>query len=276
MATDVTKRNNVTISGSGSRPMLFAHGFGCNQTMWRFVSPHFETDYQVIRFDYVGSGESDLSAYDPDRYDSLDGYAQDVTEICEALDLDDVIFVAHSVSTVIGMLAAIEQPERFDELVLLGTSPCYLNDPPDYHGGFEREDLEGLLEMMDKNYIGWSDYFSSLLMQQAEAKEVEAELDRSFCSTDPHIMRQFAEVTFFSDYRDIVPEVPTSSLMIECTDDIIAPMEVTRYMENHLPKTTLKVLDVAGHCPHMSHPDETIAAIDAYLHSSSPRSSDAA
>jgi sigma-B regulation protein RsbQ len=276
MATDLTKRNNVTISGSGARPILFAHGFGCNQTMWRFVTPHFEDDYRVIRFDYVGSGESDLGAYDPDRYDSLDGYAQDVTEICEALDLDDVIFVGHSVSTVVGMLAAIEQPDRFDELILIGTSPCYLNDPPDYHGGFEREDLDGLLEMMDKNYIGWSDYFSSLLIRQAEAKEVEAELDRSFCSTDPHIMRQFAKVTFFSDYRDIVSEVPTSSLMIECVDDIIAPMEVTRYMENHLPNTTLEVLDVAGHCPHMSHPNETITAIDAYLHSSSPRSSDAA
>jgi len=276
MAVPITERNNVTVSGQGSQPMVFAHGFGCNQTMWRFVAPSFEDDFRTVRFDYVGCGDSDLSAYDPDRYDALDGYARDVLEVCDALDLTNVIFVGHSVSTVIGMLAAIEQPDRFDELVLIGTSPCYLNDPPDYHGGFEREDLEGLLDMMVKNYIGWSDYFSSLLMQQAEAKEVEAELDRSFCSTDPHIMRQFAEATFFSDYRHIVPEVPISSLMVECADDIIAPMEVTRYMETNLPRTTLTVLEVAGHCPHLSHPDETTAAIDAYLHSSSNQPSETA
>lgn len=265
MARSVVERNNVTVTGDGTRPMLFAHGFGCDQTMWRFVAPHFEASYQTVLFDYVGSGNSDISAYDPDRYDSLEGYAQDVIDICEALDLTDVVFVGHSVSTVIGMLAAIDQPDRFDELVLIGTSPRYLNDAPDYHGGFEREDLEDLLEMMDKNYVGWSDYFSSLLMQQAEAVEVEDELDRSFCSTDPHIMRQFAEATFFSDYRDVVPHVPTSSLMVECADDIIAPMDVTRYVKTQLPNATLTVLDVAGHCPHLSHPQDTTAAIRSYL-----------
>ncbi len=266
MATDVLRRNNVTVAGEDGPPMLFAHGFGCDQTMWRFIAPHFEADYQTVRFDYVGSGDSDLGAYDPDRYDSLEGYAQDVLDVCEALELDDVIFVGHSVSTVTGMLAAIEQPDRFDELVLIGTSPRYLNDPPDYYGGFEREDLEGLLEMMEKNYIGWADYFASLLMQKAEGTDdVVEELDRSFCSTDPHIMKQFAEATFFSDYRDVVPAVLTSSLMVECRDDIIAPMEVTRYVEEHLPNTTLRVLDVAGHCPHMSHPDETTAVIQQYL-----------
>jgi sigma-B regulation protein RsbQ len=276
MPTNVVERNNVTVTGDGTQPLVFAHGFGCNQTMWRFVAPAFEADYRTVLFDYVGCGASDLSAYDPDRYDSLEGYAQDVTDICEALDLSDVIFVGHSVSTVIGMLAAIEQPDRFDRLVLVGTSPCYLNDPPDYHGGFEREDLEGLLEMMDKNYIGWSDYFSSLLMQQAEAKEVVDELDRSFCSTDPHIMHQFAEVTFFSDYRDVVPEVPIPALMVECADDVVAPMAVTHYVEAHLPDATLEVLDAAGHCPHMSHPDETIRAIQTYLEDSPRRSSDPA
>jgi sigma-B regulation protein RsbQ len=276
MASEIIDRNNVTVSGGGTQPMIFAHGFGCNQTMWRAVAPAFTDAYRTVLFDYVGCGDSDLSAYDPDRYDTLDGYAQDVLDICEALDLENVIFVGHSVSTVIGMLAAIEQPDRFDRLILIGTSPCYLNDPPDYHGGFEREDLEGLLDMMDKNYIGWSDYFSSLLMQQAEAKEVEEELDRSFCSTDPHIMRQFAEATFFSDYRDVLPNVPTPALMVECRDDIIAPMTVTRYVEDHLPDATLTVLDAAGHCPHMSHPDETTAAIDAYLNGAPAPSSDPA
>jgi len=273
MPTDVKERNNVTVRGEGSQPLLFAHGFGCNQAMWRFVAPHFEATYRTVLFDYVGSGGSDLSAYDSDRYGSLEGYAQDVLDICEALSLDDVVFVGHSVSTVIGMLAAIEQPQRFDRLVLIGTSPRYLNDPPDYHGGFEREDLDGLLEMMDKNYIGWSEYFSSLLMQQAEAKEVEDELDRSFCSTDPHIMREFAEATFFSDYRDVLPDVLTPVLLVECRHDIIAPMAVTRYVEDHLPDATLTVLDAAGHCPHLSHPEATKAAIQTYLDDSSSRSS---
>ena len=266
MAADILERNNVTVAGENGPPMLFAHGFGCDQTMWRFVAPTFEDDYRTVCFDYVGAGGSDLSAYDPDRYDTLEGYAQDVLDVCEALVLEDVIFVGHSVSTVIGMLAAIEQPGRFDELVLIGTSPCYLNDPPDYHGGFEREDLEGLLEMMEKNYIGWADYFASLLMQKADGSDdVVDELDRSFCSTDPHIMQQFAEATFFSDYRDVLPDVPTSSLMIECRDDVVAPMAVTRYVQEHLPRTTLTVLDAAGHCPHLSHPDETTAAMRDYL-----------
>jgi sigma-B regulation protein RsbQ len=267
MSAPIVERNNVTVRGEGTQPLLFAHGFGCDQNMWRFVAPHFEAAYRVVLFDYVGAGGSDLSAYDPDRYDALEGYAQDVIEVCEALDLTDVIFVGHSVSTVIGMLAAIEAPGRFEELVLIGASPCYLNDPPDYHGGFEREDLEGLLEMMDKNYIGWADYFASLLMQRAEATEVVEELDRSFCSTDPHVARQFAEVTFLSDYRDAVPQVPVSSLLVQCRDDIVAPPPVSHYLEAHLPDATLRMLDAAGHCPHMSHPEATTTAIEAYLSS---------
>ena len=265
MSTSIVDRNNVTVRGEGDQPMLFAHGFGCDQNMWRFVAPHFEDAYRVVLFDYVGAGESNLGAYDPDRYGTLEGYAQDVIDVCEALDLRDVVFVGHSVSTVTGMLAAIEAPDRFDDLVLIGASPCYLNDPPDYHGGFEREDLEGLLEMMDKNYIGWADYFASLLMKQAEATEVTEELDRSFCSTDPHVARQFAEVTFLSDYRDAVPEVPVSSLLVQCRDDIVAPPAVSRYLEAHLPDATLSLLDAAGHCPHMSHPAATTTTIKAYL-----------
>jgi len=265
MPPPIVERNNVTTAGTGDRPMLFAHGFGCDQNMWRFVAPRFEDAYRIVLFDYVGAGDSALSAYDPDRYDALEGYARDVIDVCEALDLTDVVFVGHSVSTVIGMLAATAQPDRFDELVLIGASPCYLNDPPDYHGGFERADLEELLEMMDKNYIGWADYFASLLMQQAEATEVVEELDRSFCSTDPHVARQFAEVTFLSDYRDAVPAVPTSSLLVQCRDDIVAPPAVSRYLETHLPDATLTMLDAAGHCPHMSHPERTTEAIEAYL-----------
>ena len=267
MMSPILHRNNVTVTGTDGPPMLFGHGLGCDQNMWRFVAPPFEADYQTVLFDYVGSGGSDLSAYDPNRYDTLDGYAQDVLDVCEALALTDVVFVGHSVSSVIGMLAAIEQPDRFDELVLIGASPCYLNDPPDYHGGFEREDLEGLLKMMDKNYIGWADYFASLLMQQADAPEVVEELDRSFCSTDPHVARQFAEATFLSDYRDVVPTVPVPSLLIQCNDDIVAPPTVSRYLDEHLPASTLTLLDAAGHCPHLSHPDVTVQAMEAYLFS---------
>jgi len=269
MSAAIVERNNVTVRGEGDRTMLFAHGFGCDQNMWRFVAPAFADEYRTVLFDYVGSGGSDLSAYDPDRYDTLEGYARDVLEVCAALDLSDPIFVGHSVSTVIGMLAAVDAPDRFAELVLIGASPCYQNDPPDYYGGFDRADLESLLSMMDKNYIGWADYFASLLMQQAEAESVVEELDRSFCSTDPHVARQFAEATFLSDYRDVVSEVPTSSLLIQCADDIVAPPSVSRYLETHMPDATLTMLDVPGHCPHLSHPDATTDAIKAYLDPSS-------
>jgi sigma-B regulation protein RsbQ len=265
MPANVRERNNVTVQGEGEQVMLFAHGFGCDQNMWRFVAPDFEDRYRTLRFDYVGAGGSDLSAYDADRYDSLDGYTQDVLEIVDALNLDDVIFVGHSVSTVIGMLAAIEAPDRFNRLVLIGASPCYLNDPPDYHGGFDRADIEDLLDMMDKNYIGWADYFASLIMQQADDKEVVDELDRSFCSTDPHIARQFAEVTFLSDVRDAVPQVPIPSLLVQCREDIVAPPAVSRWLAEHLPDSTLTMLDAAGHCPHMSHPAATVSALNAYL-----------
>ena len=265
MAPDVRERNNVTVQGEGEQVMLFAHGFGCDQNMWRFVAPTFEDRYRTVRFDYVGAGGSDISAYDADRYDRLAGYTQDVLEIVDALDLDDVIFVGHSVSTAIGMLAAIEAPDRFDRLVLIGASPCYLNDPPAYHGGFDRADIEDLLDMMDKNYIGWADYFASLIMQQAEATEVVDELDRSFCSTDPHIARQFAEVTFLSDVRDAVPEVSIPTLLVQCRDDIVAPPAVSRWLDEHLPNATLTMLDAAGHCPHMSHPAATVSALNAYL-----------
>jgi sigma-B regulation protein RsbQ len=219
----------------------------------------------------VGAGNSDLSAYDPERYGDLHGYKEDVLEICEALDLTDVVFVGHSVSTVIGMLAAIEAPDRFAHLLLIGASPCYLNDPPEYHGGFDRDDIEDLLSMMDKNYIGWADYFASLLMQQAEDPDVIDELDRSFCSTDPHIARQFAEVTFLSDQRDAVPNVSTPCLLVQCREDIVAPPSVSRYLIETLPTATLTMLDAGGHCPHMSHPTKTTSALNAYLSTNSPR-----
>jgi sigma-B regulation protein RsbQ len=267
MSVDVRKRNNVKVFGRGSQPMVFAHGFGCDQNMWRFVAPAFEDDYRIVLFDYVGSGGSDLGAYDPERYSSLDGYADDVLDVIRALDLRDVIFVGHSVSAMIGVLAANREPDRFDRLILVGPSPRYLNDAPDYVGGFERGDIEGLLETMDRNFIGWANFLAPAIMKNPERPELGAELTESFCSTDPKIARRFAEATFFADNRADLRNVAVPSLIMQCSDDIIAPREVGEFLHRELPASTLRVLEATGHCPHMSAPEETIRVIREYLQS---------
>ncbi len=265
MKQNILLRNNVKVTGKGTQPVLFAHGFGCDQNMWRFVTPAFEDDYRLVLFDYVGSGKSHLQAYDPERYGSLDGYTQDVLDVCGELDLQDVIFVGHSVSSVVGMLAAIREPERFARLILVGPSPRYINDPPGYVGGFERADIVGLLDVMEKNYIGWANFLAPVVMKNAERPELTRELEESFCSTDPKIARRFAEVTFFSDNRHDLAKVPVPSLIIQCSEDALAPLEVGEYLDRHLPQSTLRVLKATGHCPHMSHPEETVQVIKEYL-----------
>jgi sigma-B regulation protein RsbQ len=265
MPVDILTRNNVRELGRGTQPMLFAHGFGCDQHMWRYVTPAFENDYRIILFDYVGAGKSDWSAYDAERYATLDGYAQDVLDICETLDLHDVIFVGHSVSSMIGVLAANAQPERFAKLIMVGPSPRYINDAPDYVGGFERSDIEGLLETMDKNYIGWANFLAPAIMQNADRPELGAELTESFCSTDPVIARQFAKATFFSDNRSDLSRVTSPSLILQCSDDIIAPNAVGEYLHRELRDSTLRVMKATGHCPHMSAPEETVRLIKEYL-----------
>lgn len=269
----IIARNNVRVSGSGTQPMLFAHGFGCDQNMWRYIAPEFESDYKVILFDYVGSGKSDLESYDAQRYSSLEGYAEDVLDICHALDLRDVILVGHSVSGMIGVLAANREPELFDRLVLLGPSPRYVNDLPDYQGGFERPDIEGLLQMMDSNYIGWANFLAPVIMKNADRPELSEELEASFCSTDPIIARRFAEATFFADNRADAAKVTVPSLIVQCADDSIAPQSVGEHLRGTMKGSTYRLLDVTGHCPHMSHPSETIDAIREYLSSnpSTPR-----
>jgi sigma-B regulation protein RsbQ len=262
---DILARNNVHVSGNAAAPpMLFAHGFGCDQNMWRYITPAFERDYRIVLFDYVGSGKSDLGAYDEQRYSTLDGYAQDVLDICEALDLRDVIFVGHSVSSMIGVLAARQQPERFAKLVMVGPSPRYINDDG-YVGGFERADIEGLLDLMDRNYIGWASFLAPVIMKNGERPELTAELQESFCSTDPRIARRFAETTFFADNRGDLADVPVPSLILQCAEDAIAPVEVGVYLSKTLPASTLRMMRATGHCPHVSHPDETIEAIREYL-----------
>ena len=264
MHKDVLTRNNVKILGKGTQPMLFAHGFGCDQHMWRYITPAFENDYRIILFDYVGAGGSDLAAYHPDRYGNLHGYALDVVEICAALQLKDTIFVGHSVSSMIGLLAAIEAPEHFAKLVMVGPSPCYINDTG-YKGGFERSDIEGLLDTMDKNYIGWANFLAPQIMGHAERPELGEELKESFCSTDPVIARQFAEATFFSDNRSDLPKTDLPTLILQCSEDIIAPVEVGEYLSRNLKNSTLRVMKATGHCPHMSEPEETITLIRQYL-----------
>ncbi len=265
MTFDIRARNNVSEIGRGSRPMLFAHGFGCDQQMWRHVAPAFADDYRVVLFDYVGSGRSDIAAYDARRYAALDGYAQDVLDVCEALDLTDVVFVGHSVSAMIGVLAANRAPERFARLVLIGPSPRYLNDPPSYVGGFERADVDGLLEMMDRNYIGWANALAPSIMGNADRPELGGELTASFCSTDPVMARRFAQATFLADNRADLAHVRVPSLILQCTDDVIAPLEVGRYLHGALPGSTLREMRATGHCPHLSAPDETIALMREFL-----------
>lgn len=264
MTNDVLKRNNVTISGSGSQPILFAHGFGCDQQMWRFITPAFEEQYKIILFDYVGCGGSDLKAYNKERYASLQGYAQDVLDICAALQIENAVFVGHSVSAMIGLLASLHAPQHFKQLVMVGPSPCYVNDG-DYIGGFTRSDIEGLLDTMDKNYIGWANFLAPAIMGNADKPELGEELKQSFCSTDPVIARRFAEVTFFADNRADLAKAKIPSLILQCSEDIIAPLPVGHYLHQNLPNSRLKVMEVSGHCPHMSAPQETIALIKEYL-----------
>ena len=265
MNSDVLARNNVTVLGQGTQPMLFAHGFGCDQNMWRYLVPAFADDYRIVLFDYVGSGRSDLSAYDPERYGSLEGYAQDVLDVCHALDLRDVVFVGHSVSAMIGVLAANREPERFAHLVMVGPSPRYLNEPPDYVGGFEPADIDGLLETMDRNYIGWANQLAPAIMNNPDQPELGAELAESFCSTDPVIARRFASATFLSDNRADLARVRVPTLVLQCSEDMIAPTVVGEYVHRRIAGSTLRIMEATGHCPHLSAPGETIALVREYL-----------
>jgi sigma-B regulation protein RsbQ len=261
----VVERNNIVVSGAvQGQPMLFAHGFGCDQNMWRFVAPAFEDEYRVFLFDHVGAGKSDSSAYDREKYSSLDGYATDVLEICRDLELRDVIFVGHSVSAMIGVLAAAREPSRFDRLVFVGPSPRYLDDDG-YIGGFTREDIDGLLESLDSNYLGWSQAMAPVIMGNADRPELGEELTSSFCRADPAIAKHFARVTFLSDNRADLAQIDIPTLVLQCQDDVIAPEEVGAFVQRELPRAELVLLDATGHCPNLSAPDETTTAIKAFL-----------
>ncbi|RUS47390.1 alpha/beta fold hydrolase [Cohnella sp. AR92] len=265
MTINILERNNVKLVGQGDRTIVFAHGFGCDQEMWRHLVPLFERDYRIVLFDYVGSGTSQLRYYDPIKYNELTGYSQDVLEVMEALDLSDAIFVGHSVSSMIGLLAANQDPARFGKLVMIGPSPRYMNDLPDYYGGFDRSEIDELLTMMQMNFIGWASYLAPIVMQNPERRELSDELEKTFCSRDPHIARQFAEVTFLSDCREELKHFSIPSLILQCSDDSIAPIEVGHYLHDHLKGSTMRIMNAKGHYPQLSHPEETAALIRQYL-----------
>lgn len=267
---NIIERHNVKVSGpADGQPMLFAHGFGCDQNMWRFVAPRFETDFRVILFDHVGAGGSDISAYDPERYASLSGYASDVLAICEDLDLHDVIFVGHSVSSMIGALAAVAEPERFAKLVFVGPSPRYIDDGP-YVGGFKEQDILELLDSLDSNYLGWSSAMAPVIMGNPERPELGQELAASFCRTDPKVARQFARVTFLSDNRADLERVTTPTLILQCSNDAIAPLAVGEYVLEKVANSFMTVLNATGHCPNLSAPEETARAIGAFVRGDRP------
>lgn len=244
--------------------MMFLHGFGCAQGMWRFVEPAFRDEYQTILVDQTGAGDSDLSAWDPEKYSTLHGYAEDVLEICRELDLRDVVFVGHSVSTMTGILAARREPDRIGSLILVGPSPCYVNDG-DYVGGFERSDIEDLLNVLDSNYLGWSATLAPVIMGNPDRPELGEELRESFCRTDPAIAGHFARVTFLCDHRDDLEGMPQPSLILQCREDAVAPLCVGDYLNRKLSGSQLYVMNATGHCPHLSAPEETVKAIRGFL-----------
>ncbi|WP_442591255.1 alpha/beta fold hydrolase [Pedobacter sp. AW31-3R] len=260
----ILKRNNVIIKGEGTPPMMFAHGFGCDQNMWRYITPAFEDTHKIILFDHVGAGKSDLKAYDPIKYKELDGYAQDINEIATELNLENIIFIGHSVSAMMGIIAANRQPQLFKTLILVAPSPSYINDE-DYIGGFSKSEIDELLESLDTNHMGWSMTMAPLIMSNPDRTELSEELTASFCRTDPTIAKQFARTTFLSDCRNTLSSCTIPSLILQCSNDIIAPIEVGEYMHKKMVHSKLSILEATGHCPHLSAPEETISAIKAYL-----------
>ena len=261
----ILKRNNVRVIGSGSQPIFFVHGFGCNQNMWRFVAPSFQSDYKIILLDLVGCGDSDSSAWSPEKYDSLNAHASDILEVCDELGLtEDVIFIGHSVSSMIGILANNRKPNLFSKLILVVPSPCYVNKG-DYKGGFDQDSINDLLKKLEEDYESWANSLAPLIMGNPDSPLLSNELNASFCATNHIIAKHFAKITFLSDNRADVKKVKTPSLILQCKEDVIAPEYVGKYMHENMAHSTLQQLNVKGHCPHMSGPSKTIYAIKDFL-----------
>jgi len=263
--SSIIQRNNITIQGSGKEVMLLAHGYGCNQSMWRFITPAFEQQFTIVLFDHVGSGQSDLTAYNYEKYNTLKGYADDIIEICTILDLKNVTLVGHSVSCMIGLLAANKAPHLFARHIMVCPSPRYLNDE-DYVGGFSAQDIQELAEALDSNYLGWSSAITPVIMGNPDQPAFTEELKNSFCRNNPEIAKHFAKVTFGGDNRQDLPKNQIKTLILQCSSDFIAPLAVGKYVHEHTPHSKLHILKATGHCPHLSSPQETIEAIQDFLH----------
>lgn len=262
---DILKRNNINITGGGEKTVLLAHGFGCDQNMWRFMLPELEKQFTVVVFDYVGSGQSDLESFSTKRYSSLEGYAKDVEEILVALDLVNVSIIGHSVSSIIAGIASTHVGDRISDITMICPSPCFMNLPPDYVGGFERDDLEELINLMDKNYIGWANYLAPLVMGAGHSSELIGELSGSFCSTDPIVAKTFAKATFFSDYRSLLKDIPTPALILQSDKDSLASPEVGKYMAENIPNSQFELIQAEGHCLHMTDPDLIIPLLIDFI-----------
>ena len=264
MLQKLVTRNNITIHGTGSKSMFLVHGYGCDQNMWRFITPQFKEDYRIILIDLVGSGKSDENAYDFDKYSSLEGYADDIIEICDALNLKDVCFVGHSVSAIIGLLAAVKRPALFKKLIMIGPSPRYINDAV-YFGGFSQNDIDDLMETLDSNYLGWSSAMAPVIMGNSDRPELAAELEESFCQNNPEIAKHFAKVTFQGDNRSDLNKLTTDTLIIQSMEDAIASVKVGQYVHENIANSALVIIETTGHCPHLSFPNQTIEAMRKYL-----------
>ena len=257
-------RNNVQIRGGGAATLIFAPGFGCDQSMWRYLAPSFEDRFRIITFDLVGSGGSDLKAYDRLKYGTLHGYADDLLEIINEFSVGPVVFVGHSVSSIIGLLATVKAPERFIAQIMVSPSPCYVNDG-DYVGGFTRPEIDEILETMESNYLGWSSNIAPVIMGAPQQPELSTELTSSFCRNDPSIAEHFAQVTFLSDHRADLLKTVTPALILQCSDDVIAPRAVGEFMHRQMPKSELRIIKNVGHCPHMSAASDSIDAMHGFL-----------
>lgn len=264
MNMSLKERNNINIFGAGSQTMVFAHGYGCDQNMWRLVAPAFEKEFKIVLFDHVGSGKSDQSAYDFEKYSSLQGYAEDLIEMCDALNLQNVIFVGHSVSSMIGILAAVKRPDLFKHLVLIGPSPCYINKVG-YHGGFAQNDIDELIATLESNYLGWSSFITPVIIGNPEKPEYSEELKNSFCSMNPNIAKHFAKVTFLGDNRTDLSGVSTPTLIIQSHPDVIAPVEVGEFVHQQIAGSKYVLLNSSGHCAHLTAPEQVISSMLTYL-----------
>lgn len=262
---EIIQRNNVTSIGAGKHTLLLAHGFGCDQNMWRYMVPELSKHYRLVLFDYVGSGNSDKTAFERAKYQSLDGYARDLIDVCLALDLRQVTIVGHSVSSMIGLIASIKSPQYFANMIMVCPSPYFLNDPPDYYGGFEREDLVELINLMDKNYIGWANYLAPLVMGANQSADLVEELAGSFCSTDPVTAKAFANATFFSDCRDLLGKAKHPALILQSRQDALASVSIGKFVQSAMPNSEIDIIEAEGHCLHMSCPDQVHDRIVRYL-----------